>query len=352
MLKLAPQGYLAGEGIFQTIGERLEKLGERVFVITDKFAHKKYEDIIRSSIKESMLGVSFEVCLGRCCLPEIERLSEQASDEKADIVVGLGGSSTVDVSKFVGQMISVPVVTAPTVASSSAAFTGHVELYSEDGDYIKREFLESCPRLLILDYKAAGLASQRHLIAGIADAYSTAVDHPRDPSNLPEIMVGKLAESLKNILESNAAGAIKSAEDGVVTEQLKLVVEAIILQNGLLQTLVTDPSPGMLSRILARQLLPFAEAEPLLGEMVAFCSLVQAGYRGVKFVEDIYSFYQTVDLTSGLDELGISANQRDELLKEAAEAVDSHLPGVELDVDELVDRVEQTDRFIKNKAIS
>ena len=55
-----------------------------------------------------------------CCRTEIDRLITILQNEGCDGVVGVGGGKTLDTAKAVAYYSKVPVVIAPTIASTDA----------------------------------------------------------------------------------------------------------------------------------------------------------------------------------------------------------------------------------------
>ncbi|GEM_PF-6240777 len=343
MLRIAPQRYLAEPKLLEAMGEHLEGLGERVLIIAGKTALERHEEVIREALKESMLGVSIEVCLGECCQTEVDRQIEKLKAERADIVMGLGGGTPMDVAKFVGERTGCAVVTVPTVTSSPAAFTNQVHLYTEDGDFVEQLSLDVCPNLLLLDHKAVGLASSRHLAAGIAGAYSVTKFVRSEDEPYGRQLARELSKSLRNFLYDEARGAVGDVKKGEVTEKLSSTVEAVILQSGLIITLAGEPTPGQISHYMAQKLLPYAEEPLLYGEGASFFTLVQERLFGTEEIEKTVKFFRDLQLPISLDGLGLPEHQRETIVKEAAkEIVDRFSESeVDLEVGEIIEAVQE-----------
>ncbi len=351
MLRISPRRYIADQGIVKKLGSPLESLGERALVIADKSVLERFEEVVRGALKESMIGVSFEVCLGKCCLPEVERLVEEVKKEKAGIVVGMGGGTTVDVAKYVGQMSDCKVVTVPTVASSCAAFTNIVHLYSDDGDFIEEVFLEQCPDLLVLDHKVAGLASSNYLAAGMAVAYGVTLENGQKPELRSEQIAGELSTDLCDFLRENVRSVIADVKKGEVTTRLKNAVETVILEAGLVHTLWGENRPVPLVHQFVHQLHPFVGEEVIFGEVMGFAMIVCKVLRSADIAElkPIFGFCRDLSLPLHLEALGLSVNQKDTIIKDVAEAALEQLTAeqvsVEFSVKEFVDAIETADKL-------
>ena len=331
MLKIAPHRYQSSSGALQELGEYLEPLGERALVVANKTALERFEDVIRESLKESMIGVSFEVCLGQCCLPEVERLADEAEKENVDIIVGIGAGTTLDVSKYTAAQSDCRLVTVPSVASSYAAYSSLAFLYSEDGEFLKVEEFETAPDLTVVDYKIVGLAPSQYMRAGFGVAMSTSYDFDLSREQIESHQPSKMAFDLaKNLRESLLEVGEKSLDDvkkGEVTGRVESVIEMNILQAGLISSLGGVNFRSIIAHQLARQLYPYAGEELLYGDAVAFGLIVQQIFRGQQpgTMDDLLGFYYDVELPLTLDSLGLPQNQHDSILDDALETVISGL---------------------------
>jgi len=353
MLKIAPHRYQSAAGALQQLGTHLESLGERAFIIGNKTALDRYEDVIRSSLKDSMIGVAVDVCLGECCLPEIERLVDKAGKEDADMIVGVGAGKTLDVSKLVAERSDNPIITIPTVASSTAAFTNFVYLYEEDGEFIKEDRLDVCPDLVIVDYKIIGRAERTYMTAGMATALSSWYEFSLSREELESHHTRQVAYTLsghvREVLLNKGEEALEDVRRGELTSVIEAMIEGIILESGLIQTLGGTKLRAMLSHHIAHQLMPYTSEDRLFGHVVAFGVLSQEMYKQSQpesFVE-LLEFYRDVNLPLTMDSLGLPENQRDSIVEDAVNRVQNQLSDhpVTFDIDSelLADSIWQAD---------
>lgn len=325
MISIGPQRYVSAHGALQNLGDRLEPFGERALVVGNKTALERYEATIRSSLKEAMIGSSIEVSLGESCLPEIERIAEEGRKQESDMVVGLGAGKTLDVVKYAAQMLSQHCVTVPTVASSTASYTNQVYLYSEDGEFLKRESLDTCPDLMLMDYAICGLADPRHLIAGMGTALAQTFPRKLTRSELevsqPRNIAFDLSRSLRDGLFERGADALEAVERGEVTRDLEAVLDMNVLHAGLIAMLGGRHFRAELAQFLALHLQKYTAGEVLFGEVAAFGLLVQELLRSgdESSLEPLADFYLEIGLPVTYDDLGLPSNQRDTILTDAVE---------------------------------
>lgn len=336
MFRIAPHRYLSAAGALQDLGEAVEPLGERAMVVANKTALERFEDVIRSSLKESMIGVGFEVCLGECCLPEVERLADEAEKDNADMIIGVGASNTLDVAKFTAHQLDSNLVTLPSVASSYAAFTNLVYLYSEDGEFLEVKELETSPDLTIVDYKVVGLAPSRYLRAGmgvaIATSYDIGISREELELHQPSKISFELSRHLRESLFESGPKALKDVKKGEVTGRVESVIEMNVLEAGLISSLGGVTFRSMIAHQLARQLYPYSSEDILYGEVVSFTLIVQQLFRGQtpSSLKDLMNFYREVELPLTLDSIGLPENQHESILDDALDSVIDHLENWDL----------------------
>jgi glycerol dehydrogenase len=357
VLQIAPHRYHSASGALQSLGESLEPLGERAFIIANKTALERFEDVVRGSLKESMIGVNFEICLGQCCLPEVERLSDEADKDDADIIVGVGGGKTLDVAKYTAQKLDCKLVTIPSVASSHAAFSNLVYLYSEDGDFLEVKELETAPDLTVVDYKIVGLAPSRHIRAGLGIALATSsefnVSREELENHQPTKIAYNLASHLRQSLYETGERALEDVKKGEVTGQVESLIEMIILESGLISSLGGMNFRSMIAHNLARQLYPYSGDDVLYGEVAAYGLLVQQLFQGEQPGEltELLGFYQETELPLTLDSLGLPENQHSSILDDALDSVIQHLDdwdlAFEVSRERLMDAIEEADSLGK-----
>lgn len=356
MISPGPHRYVSSEGALQSLGEHLENYGERALIVGNKTALERYESTIRSSLKDVMIGSSFEVCLGECCLPEIERVAEEAREENSDMIVGVGTGRTMDVVKYASSMVSQACVTVPTVAGSAASYTDQVYLYTEDGEFLKREGLETCPELLLLDYAICGHADESHLVAGMGS--SLAQTFPRKLTreelevNHPRQMAYDLSRTLRDGLFDRGESALQAVTNGEITRDLETVLDMNVLHAGMIAMLGGRYFRAELAQYLAFHLLKYTSSEVLFGHVASFGLLVQELLRtGQKSnLEELIDFYGSVGLPMTFEELGLPDNQRESILGDAAEATvgvyhEGRNQDETLEVGELVSMISRVDEL-------
>ena len=60
---------------------------------------------------------------------EINRVVAIAKDNGSNVIIGLGGGKTIDSAKAIADVLTVPVIIAPTIASTDAPTSAFGYLY-------------------------------------------------------------------------------------------------------------------------------------------------------------------------------------------------------------------------------
>ena len=173
---IAPRRYIQGRGVLASIGKHVAEIGKQPLLIADDNVWKLAGDKLSASFKEAGLEVSREVFGGVCSHREIDRITEVARKGKADVVVGVGGGTTLDTAKAVGHQAGIAWVTAPTVASTDAPTSALSVVYTDDGVFEEYVFFPHNPDLVVVDTQMCANAPYRFLVSGMGDALATWVE--------------------------------------------------------------------------------------------------------------------------------------------------------------------------------
>jgi glycerol dehydrogenase len=130
---IAPRRYIQGRGVLASIGRHVAEIGRQPLLIADDNVWKLAGDKLSASFEEAGLELSREAFGGICSHREIDRITEVAKKGKADVVIGVGGGTTLDTAKAVGHQAGIAWVTAPTVASTDAPTSALSVVYTDDG---------------------------------------------------------------------------------------------------------------------------------------------------------------------------------------------------------------------------
>ncbi|GIQ80380.1 glycerol dehydrogenase [Kipferlia bialata] len=169
----APSRYIQGAGCVREAGIHIAKLGNNAFCLGGKRGTASVHDALVASCGEANVHLTFELFAGECCLSEVSRLQTLATAAGATVIVGVGGGKSMDTAKVLANLMELPVVIIPTIASSDAPCTALSVIYTDTGDLAKYEFFPASPNLVLVDTQVICKTPTRFLVAGMGDALAT-----------------------------------------------------------------------------------------------------------------------------------------------------------------------------------
>ena len=168
----SPGKYIQGADAMTRLGGYLKPLAERWLIVGDKFVLGFAEEKLRKAWR--MLGWSVKsLRLAVNAHNEINRLRGIADSVQCTAVLGIGGGKTLDTAKALAHFMNLPVVIAPTIASTDAPCSALSVIYSDDGEFDSYLMLPRNPNMVIVDSQIVAGAPARLLAAGIGDALAT-----------------------------------------------------------------------------------------------------------------------------------------------------------------------------------
>ena len=317
----SPLRYVQGQGEFGRLPLYTAPYGNAC-VIIDGFLYQDLNARLEKAYAESdakFVSISFN---GECCDEEVERIGKIARENGAAVIVGAGGGKTMDTAKICADEMGLPVIIAPSSASTDAPVSEIAVVYKPDGEYIGSRKMKKNADLVLVDTEIIVKAPRRLFVAGMGDALATwleaqACECSDSPnyigSGMRRCKAGMaIAKASWDILFEDGEKALMALDSGVVTEAFENVVEANTLLSGL----------GFLNTGLATAhgihsgLTVLPETHKYLhGEKVAFgivCQMVLEN-TPAETVDKVMRFMVAIGLPVTLADLGV-ATERDKVL--------------------------------------
>ncbi len=310
----SPGKYIQGPGEMNRLKEYTSVYGNKVFVLIDKYLSDSIGSQIKLSYGEDADQLYFDNFTGESTLAEIDRVTKLAKGIAPSIIVGVGGGKTLDTAKAVAASMELPVISAPTAASTDAPTSGLSVIYTEEGEQTHCIFHKSNPDIVLVDTEIIVKAPVRFLVSGMGDALSTYFEARANAESDTANYVGKgykrcraamaIAEMCYNILLEDGLAAKLSAEAGVCTEAVENVIEANTLLSG-----VGFENTGCAGGHAVNEGLTVLEETHHFyhGEKVAFgtiCQLVLEN-RPKEEIEEVIAFCLSVGLPTTLKDLHV-----------------------------------------------
>ncbi len=323
-----PGKYIQGSGAILQLEELIRQFGNKAIILTSpsagKFLPEKY---LQPPCTAWIDLVPFG---GECSEVELIRLSDIIRRKEANVMVGMGGGKVIDTAKIAADRAGIPVIVAPTIASTDAPCSGCAVTYSAGGAFEKVHYQRSNPSVVLVDMDIIAKAPVRFLVAGMGDALATwfearscaTTSSVNECGGLSTMTGRHLARLCYDILLEYGLQAKRDNEAGVVSTALYHIAEANILLSG-----IGFESGGLASaHAIHNGLTIMPETHDFYhGEKVAFGLLTGLHLVGApkEEIQEVYQFCKSVGLPLSLADLGISSDNKEGLMSVASKAAES-----------------------------
>ncbi|MDQ0221964.1 glycerol dehydrogenase [Streptococcus moroccensis] len=324
----SPSRYVQGKNVLFSSADQINALGKRPLVLCDDVVF----DIVGQRFIDYLNSKSFEVTRvafnGEASDNEINRVVDLGKENQVDIIIGLGGGKTIDSAKAIADLLVIPVIIAPTIASTDAPTSALSVIYTDQGAFEKYIFYSKNPELVLVDTQVICQAPPRLLASGIADGLATWVEARAVVQNNGTTMAGghqtiagvAIAQACEKTLFADGLQAMASCEAKVVTTALENIVEANTLLSGL-----GFESAGLAAAHAIHNGFTALEGDIhhlTHGEKVAYGTLTQLFLenRPKEELNKYIRFYQALNLPTRLSELHLADADYDTLLKVGKQA--------------------------------
>jgi glycerol dehydrogenase len=311
----APGRYIQGVGAIDRLGEHIKPLGGNVLVVGGRTGISETREGREKSFQRYGIRHVDEPFRGETSDGEIERLARIANMNGCDVILASGGGKVIDAVKAAAELLGLPAVIVPTIASNDAPCSALSVVHNEDGSFNRLVPLKNSPALVLVDTGIIARSPVRQLVSGMGDALATwfeadaceksgALNNFGGRVSISSMALARLC--LDTLLE-HGRDAKRSCEMQRVTPALEKVVEANILLSGL-----GFESGGV---AVAHALSESFSQVPAMrgfthGEMVAFGLLVHIVLAGrpEEMVRAIVCFCADVGLPVTLAQLGCAGS--------------------------------------------
>ncbi|MBU5485232.1 glycerol dehydrogenase [Clostridium sp. MSJ-11] len=320
----SPSKYIQGNEELAKVGNHTRDFGKLPFVIADDFVMSLTKDIIEKSYKDNGSNFVMEKFNGECSKVEINRLKEICRGKSCDIVVGIGGGKTLDTAKAIAHYLNLPVIIAPTIASTDAPCSALSVIYTEEGEFDEYLLLPKNPTMVLMDTKIIAAAPVRLLVAGMGDALATYFEARACKQSNAITMAGAhsteasyaLAELCYNTLMTDGLKAKLAAESKVSNLSLEKIIEANTYLSG-----IGFESGGLAgAHAIHNGFTVLEECHHLYhGEKVAFGTIAQLALENAPMeeIDEVIEFCIDVGLPITLEDMGIKEVKEDDIRKVA-----------------------------------
>lgn len=353
---ISPSRYVQARGALTRLGEFVRPIGTKPLLVADDVVWGIVQDTVAVSFQDQDLPRHRTGFGTYATAAEVDRLAREIDELQADVIVGIGGGSTIDAVKAAGHLRGIRWVSVPTVASTDAPCSALSVIYTEEGAFEEYRFFPHNPDLVLVDTGLVANAPVKFLVAGVGDALATWIEAravaeanaSTMAGGLPLVTGTALAQLSWDILWENALPAIDAVANHLVTPAVEKVVEANTLLSGL-----GFESGGLAAAHAIHNGLTAAPQTHGLthGQKVNIGSVTQLVLEGAptEDIEEFVRFTTRVGLPNTLTEIGLTADDVQDLQRVAeaatAEGETIHAMPFPVRVPELVDALRSIEGF-------
>jgi len=228
---ILPQKVIFGRGSIESIGEEAKRLGSRrVLIVTSpgmvRRAHlKQATDSLK---KHKMRFDVFSEVTPEPPIDDVYRCVAFATKKGADLLIGLGGGSVMDVAKKAAADLALPKIMVPTTAGTGSEVT-HESVLKVDGK--KRAFVDAglTADVAIVDPNLCQTMSKRLAASSGMDALAHAVECSESKKSNP--IAKTMAFEAYNLIKDNLMKGVNGNTQAMVNLSLGSLVAGMAFGN-------------------------------------------------------------------------------------------------------------------------
>ena len=289
--------YSVGVDCYKAIPEIVKPYGKKAVAVGGKTAMEKSKKALLEGIKGSDIEIiDFVWYGGDSSYENVEKIKNNPSVQKADMVFGIGGGRAVDTAKTYCALYNKPLFAFPTIASNCASCTSLSVMYNPDGTFKEYSYHKAPAIHTFINTKIIAESPEKLMWAGIGDALSKEYEvifACREKNMIHTPLLGKaIASASTEPLISFGKKALEDCKNNVPTEAIEQVALDIIITAGLVSNFTVhenNPNPeedyyynSSLAHCVyyGASLFPQCERQHLHGEIVSFGVLCLLTYDG------------------------------------------------------------------------
>lgn len=304
--------YMQGKGIIEDCGMYVKLWGSHPVVVGGHTGISVVQNQLKNSLEQEGLELTDVFSKAHKCTEKIIiQAKEIAKEAEADLIIGVGGGSAVDVAKAAACTVNVPVVTIPTVPSSNADMSAVSVVYTDEGLFKTRIKSHQNPCLVAVDTGVLASAPPSFLVSGMGDALSSRFEAEACYQSGSKNHVGGYAMDFLihtcrlcyDTLMTKGESALSDVKKNKVTPAVESVIEAIKFQSAI----GFESGGNAAAHAIHNGFTRASQVKGTHGEIVAFSVIAQLFLedKPLILIEKIAQWCKTLGLPTTLNELSV-----------------------------------------------
>lgn len=353
--------YSVGVNCYDEIPYVIRKYGSKVVVIGGKTAIEKSKIELLNSIKDSNVEIlDFIWYGGNSTYENVEKLKNNITVQKADMLFAVGGGRACDTVKTLSDMIDKPFFTFPTLGSNCSATTAISVMYNEDGSFKDYYYMKQPSYHTFINTKIIADSPSKLLWAGIGDALSKECEvlfASREKFMYHTPLMGTcISKICTDPLIQYGKKAIEDCKENTPSFELEQVALDIIVSTGIVSNFATheaqkDPkddyyyNSSLAHCVYYGSSLIKACEKHLHGEIVSFGVLCLLTYDNqIEERDRIMAFNKSIGLPVTLSDISLTEDDLHIIGEKAVTSIEwRYLPG-DPTVEKFINAIKDTDK--------
>ena len=204
-----PREVLLGRNVLSRVGEIVNQFGFHTpLIISGPHTYKIAASTIEKEISAAVITIE------ETNITQIGEIETFITENKTDVVIGVGGGKTMDTAKLSASWTNLPWISVPTSSSNDSLSSQAISfLLSREAEEKKKSKKAHAPLCIVIDMNIVEKAPQRMLIAGCGDLIS----------NYTAVRDWELAHRLKGEYYSEYAAALSMMSAKLIVENARMV---------------------------------------------------------------------------------------------------------------------------------
>ncbi|MGL5122921.1 MAG: iron-containing alcohol dehydrogenase [Fusobacteriaceae bacterium] len=261
-------------------------------------------DLFKILEKKQFQLINYE---NECSYFNINSILKTCEMTSYDLIIGIGGGKSIDLSKIIMDKLNIPLFTIPTIASTCACISNISVVYKENHNFEEIYNLKNPPHKTFINLNTLISAPKKYLLAGIGDTlakyYEMRLKTKEKKLNFLTLMGSKLSVLCK---ESMLNFGNKALITSVIDKEFTEVIGVILVTTGIISNLIDFKYNGALAHDIFDALTKIKGVNKkfLHGEVVAFGILVQLKLENkLEEFNELLEFYKKVKFPILLKEI-------------------------------------------------